>query len=130
MKTKVLQVITALSGATGLLMIQPAILAQTSLNPVAVGAPSILSQPTSQTVDYASGAAFTVLASGTTPLTYQWRKNGMDLADFDNVAGAGSATLELVGVAESEAASYTVVVSTDGGSVTSSVATLTIDRKS
>ena len=100
--------------------------AQTGPNTTAVTAPSILCQPASQTVDYASGVAFSVLASGTQPLGYQWRKNGVDLADFENVVGAAAATLELVGVAEDDAASYTVVVSNNGGAVTSSVAKLAI----
>jgi len=104
----------------------PAALAQTGPGTVAARAPSIQSQPASQTVDYASSAAFGVLASGRPPLIYQWRKNGVDLADFDNVAGATTANLELVGVAENDADSYTVVVSSDGGAVTSSVVTLAI----
>lgn len=94
--------------------------------PGALGAPTLLSQPASQTADYASGATFTVQASGRPPLSYQWRKDGVDLADFDNVAGATTPTLELVGVAENDAAGYTVVVTGDGGAVTSSVARLTI----
>ena len=124
MKTKVLQAITALGCAGGLLAVRPAALAQVNLNSVI--APSILSQPASQTVDYGSDVSFSVQAGGTPALTYQWRKNGVDLADFDNVAGAQTSTLELVGVAENDAASYAVVVSNNGGAVTSLVATLSI----
>ncbi|MGD0258503.1 MAG: immunoglobulin domain-containing protein [Verrucomicrobiota bacterium] len=126
MKTKVLQAITVLGSATGLWMAGPAALAQTSPNTVAVTAPSIISQPASQTVDYASDVIFSVMATGTPPLSYQWRRNGVDLADFDNVAGATTATLELVGVADNDAGRYTVVVSNEGGAVTSSVAPLAI----
>src|SRR5258708_1234909 len=39
-------------------------------------APSITTQPASQTVTAGQTAAFTVAATGTTPLSYQWNKNG------------------------------------------------------
>lgn len=126
MNIRVLRAFLAACAVTGLLMPRPGALAQSSVNPVALIAPSIVSQPASQTVGYASNVVLSVLASGTPPLSYQWRKNGVDLADYDNVAGAQTSTLELVGLAESEAASYTVVVSNDGGAVTSSVAALSI----
>src|SRR5439155_1723106 len=39
-------------------------------------APSITTQPASQTVTAGQTATFTVVAAGTAPLTYQWKKNG------------------------------------------------------
>src|SRR5258708_21616739 len=41
------------------------------------GAPSIMAQPASQTVTAGQTATFTVAATGTAPLSYQWRKNGV-----------------------------------------------------
>src|SRR5712664_295332 len=48
--------------------------------------PSITTQPTNQTVTAGQTAAFTVVAAGTAPLTYQWQKNGV------NVSGATAAS--------------------------------------
>jgi hypothetical protein len=87
----------------------------------AVAAPTITTQPASQTVTAGANVTFSVVASGTAPLSYQWAKNGA------NVAGATSATLTLNNVATSAAGSYTVVVSNSGGSITSSAATLTVN---
>ena len=42
-------------------------------NPVA---PAITTQPASQTVSTGQKATFTVTATGTAPLSYQWQKNG------------------------------------------------------
>src|SRR5207249_2774894 len=39
-------------------------------------APTITTQPTSQTVTAGQRATFTVTATGTAPLSYQWQKNG------------------------------------------------------
>ncbi len=84
-------------------------------------APSITTQPQSQTVNSGSTATFTVVAGGTSPLTYQWSRNGT------TVAGATNATLSLANVQTANAGSYTVVVTNSVGSVTSSAATLTVN---
>src|SRR6185437_5122022 len=49
-------------------------------------APSITSQPVSRTVTAGQTATFTVTASGTAPLTYQWQRNGAA------IGGAASAS--------------------------------------
>src|SRR6202022_2698159 len=49
-----------------------------TVNPTAV-APTITTQPTNQTVTTGQTATFTVVASGTAPLSYQWRKNGANI---------------------------------------------------
>src|SRR5262249_26614009 len=48
-------------------------------------APTITTQPMNQTVTAGQTATFTVTATGTAPLSYQWQKNGA------NIAGAISA---------------------------------------
>src|SRR5207249_1280877 len=45
--------------------------------PAAPVAPTITRQPASQTVSAGQTATFTVTATGTAPLSYQWQKNGM-----------------------------------------------------
>src|SRR5206468_5161033 len=46
--------------------------------------PAISSQPQSQTVNVGSNATFTVTASGTAPLSYQWRFNGSPISTATN----------------------------------------------
>lgn len=83
-------------------------------------APSITTQPVSQSVAVGGSAAFTVVATGTAPLSYQWKKDGAD------ISGATSATLSLSNVQASDGATYSVVVSNGTGSATSADATLTV----
>ena len=45
--------------------------------------PSITTQPANQTVNVGQVATFSVLASGTAPLTYQWQKNGTPIRRRD-----------------------------------------------
>lgn len=91
-----------------------------TVNPAPV-APSITTQPVSQTVTAGANVSFTVAASGTAPLSYQWRFNGA------TIGGATSATLNLNGVTAGQAGSYTCVVTNLAGSATSSAATLTVN---
>jgi len=85
-----------------------------------LGAPAFTTQPASQSVFAGATVTFTAAVSSGTAVTYQWRRNGVDLA------GATSATLTLVNVQAADAATYTVVATNSGGSVTSSSATLTV----
>lgn len=87
-------------------------------------APTITTQPASVSVAAGGMASFSVTASGTAPLAYQWRKAGTA------IAGATSATVSLSAVSASDAGSYDVVVSNTAGSVTSSAATLTVTTAS
>jgi pectate lyase len=83
--------------------------------------PTITTQPASQTVTVGSSASFSVVASGTAPLAYQWKKNGTD------ITGATNSTLTIASAQTSDAGSYTVFVSNSAGSITSNAATLTVN---
>ena len=83
-------------------------------------APWIVTQPLSQTVAVGNIAAFSVLATGLTPFTYEWRRNG------EPVAGGTDATLAIVNAQPANAGTYAVVIANSGGSVTSANATLTV----
>jgi hypothetical protein len=87
-------------------------------------APAILTQPVSQTASFGVNVSFTVVASGTAPLAYQWRKNGTA------IAGANSATLTLNSVTAAAVGNYSVFISNTAGSVTSDAATLTVTSRS
>src|SRR6202790_4040767 len=99
-------------------------------NPVSLhvrvrGAPSITTQPANQTVTAPQTATFTVVASGTAPLSYQWLKNGA------NVAGATSSSYTtLLTTTADNGSTFDVVVSNTAGTATSNAATLTVNAAS
>ena len=82
--------------------------------------PSILSQPQNRTNTAGTTATFNLLAAGSTPMNYQWRK------DRVNIAGAISSTLNLNSVGASASAGYSVVVWNAHGSVVSATASLAV----
>jgi hypothetical protein len=83
-------------------------------------------QPQSQSVLNGANLSFTVSASGTAPLSYQWRKGGVNVTGA-NVSGTTTNQLSLTTVAASDAGSYDVVVTNAYGAATSTVAVLTIN---
>lgn len=89
--------------------------------------PTIVTQPLAQTVTGGTVVTFTVGARGTAPLTYQWRKGGVPLADGGIVAGSGSATLTLTGVGAGDSGSYDVVVTNALNAAASASALLTVN---
>jgi hypothetical protein len=91
-----------------------------STNLTVVARPRIIQPPVSLEVAAGSNATFSVVATGTAPLSYQWNLNGTA------VSGATSSTLTLNNVQTTNAGSYTVVVTNAADSVTSEVATLTV----
>jgi hypothetical protein len=82
--------------------------------------PRITTQPQSQAIPEGQPGTFTVVAAGTPPLTYQWRK------DTATIAGATASAYTIGAVGSTNAGNYTVVVANGQGSVTSSVATLVV----
>lgn len=88
--------------------------------PTAGQAPAISLQPQSQTVDAGGTATFTVAATGTAPLSYSWRKDGVP------ISGAAGSSLALSPVGPGDAGSYAALVSNSYGSAASSPAVLTV----
>jgi hypothetical protein len=82
--------------------------------------PNIVNGPQSQTNATGSNATFTVTATGTAPLQYQWQRAGT------NLDGSTATTLMLANLVTGDAGSYRVIVTNWVGSVTSAVATLTV----
>ena len=83
--------------------------------------PSITTQPSNQTVAVGQTASFSVGATGTAPLSYQWQRNS------SNISGAtiASYTTPAVTVTD-DGATFRCVVTNAYGSVTSNAATLTV----
>ena len=82
--------------------------------------PAVTSQPTGAVVVAGSNFTFTVSASGTPPLNYQWLRNSVALPD------ATSATLALTSVARTNTGSYVVQITGPGGATTSQPAGLRV----
>ncbi len=86
------------------------------------GAPQIITQPASQSVTAGQSATFTVVATGSPTLAYQWQKNHV------NIAGAASASYTTPATATSDSGeTFDVVVSNSIGTVTSVSASLTVN---
>jgi Leucine-rich repeat (LRR) protein len=82
--------------------------------------PVILAQPQSRTNIVGTDGSFSVTASGTPGVSYQWQFNGA------NIPGATGAILAVTNVQVANGGSYAVVVANSAGVLTSSVAMLTV----
>jgi Immunoglobulin domain len=88
-------------------------------------APAITTQPVSQTVTAGQSVIFTVVATGSPTLTYQWQKN------HANITGATSATYTTPATSTSDSGStFDVIVTNSAGTVTSAAAALTVNAAS
>src|ERR1051325_4135630 len=96
-----------------------------SLAPIA---PVIFTQPSDKTNDVwaTDSVSFSVQASGTSPLSFQWLKNGAPLDPAIN-SSATNPALTFAYVQTSDAGSYAVVITNTVGSITSRVARLTVN---
>ena len=84
--------------------------------------PSIITQPSSQIVTAGHTATFSVVASGTAPLSYQWQKNQV------NITGATSASYTTPATTSADnGTSFRVTATNPVTSVTSNAATLTVN---
>jgi hypothetical protein len=85
--------------------------------------PVITAQPQNATVNLGQIAAFSVTATGTAPLNYQWRKNGTA------ITGATASTYSIPPAAAGDnGAQFSVVVSNGFGTVPSANAILTVNE--
>ncbi len=104
------------SNAGGSITSSPATL--TVINPATP--PTITLQPESQSVTVGANVTFTIAATATAPVSYQWRFNGAD------IPGATNPNLTISNVQASNAGTYTARVQNSGGSMTSAAAVLTV----
>jgi len=113
------QFTVVVSNSVGNISSNPATLSVTAV------APTITTQPSNQAVAAGLTATFTVVASGTAPLTYQWQKG------TTNISGATSASYTTPATTLADSGSqFQVVVSNSAGSATSNAATLTVTAAS
>ncbi len=94
---------------------------------VGIGGPlQITGQPLNQSGYTGGAASFTVATFGAAPVSYQWSRNGVSLANATNVSGANAATLTVSNLSINDAAVYSVVVSNSINSLTSDDAVLQV----
>jgi hypothetical protein len=90
------------------------------------GPPTLVQQPARQTVGAGGTATFRVQAVSALPFGFQWRKNGTNLIDGQKISGVTLPTLTLSSLFGADAGNYSVVITNASGSVTSTVAMLTV----
>jgi hypothetical protein len=71
---------------------------------------SVIYPPQPRTRFAGTNVTFDVSADGTGPLSYRWRRNGTELSDGDDVAGATTPNLKLASVSTGDAGNYDVVI--------------------
>lgn len=82
--------------------------------------PRVVTQPVGATVLVGDSLTLTVVADGTPPLTYQWKRNTVD------VPGATEPTLPLEAITLAQDGDYTVVISNGSGQTNSAVAKVSV----
>jgi hypothetical protein len=85
-------------------------------------APAIQADPISQTAVYGDPVSFTLSASGTSPLSYEWYKDG------SQISGADQSTYSIPSASMSDAGLYHAVAGNACGTTSSSQAQLTVNK--
>lgn len=116
-----LQIWTSFGGAqaTGLSEVRSVVVSNTA-------PPVITGQPQNQIATNGGSASFSVTAIGPTPISYQWRFNGTNLANGVNISGARSNILVLNNVSLASEGNYDVLATNLNGPVLSAAATLVL----
>jgi len=92
-----------------------------AMMPRAGVAPVIAIAPQPATTGAGANVTLSVVARGSSPFTYQWRKDGAD------IAGATSAALTLAAATAADAGQYVVTVTNAAGTVASDAVALTVE---
>jgi hypothetical protein len=91
-----------------------------------IALPTILMQPLSQTNNPGTTARFKVAASSSTPMTFQWKKNGITLSDGGNIFGVSTTDLTVSQVTTFDAGDYSIDVANLAGTTSSTKARLSV----
>jgi thiol-disulfide isomerase/thioredoxin len=93
---------------------------------VGPAAPNIIVQPANRTVSLGGSNSFAVVATGSGPVSYQWQKDQVNLANGGHYSSCTEPTLVMVNCDASDVASYRCMVSNAHGTNISNPATLTV----
>jgi hypothetical protein len=88
--------------------------------------PSIVTPPVSTNAPAAASVTFRVVAGGTSPFSYQWRREGVNLTNSDYISGAQSAALTLNKILPADIGAFTVVITNIYGAITSAPVNLIV----
>ncbi|HEX3800332.1 MAG TPA: immunoglobulin domain-containing protein [Verrucomicrobiae bacterium] len=107
------------TGGSGSITVQP-------YGPPPALAPTIATQPVSEELLPGNTATFSAVITGHPPFTFQWLKNSGALSDVGNISGSATNTLTVSNISTTDNGNYQLIITSAGGSVTSSVANLTV----
>jgi 7,8-dihydropterin-6-yl-methyl-4-(beta-D-ribofuranosyl)aminobenzene 5'-phosphate synthase len=91
--------------------------------------PVIVTQPSSQNILALDNAILHVSATGSAPLGYQWRKDGVLLTDDGRFTGSATATLTIAEFLRGDAGTFTVAITNGEGIAISSNAVLAVAER-
>ncbi|MCX5697565.1 MAG: fibronectin type III domain-containing protein [Candidatus Omnitrophica bacterium] len=89
--------------------------------------PTITTQPVSQIVNIGISVSFSLTATGTAPLTYQWQKKASAVGAFTNISGAINYIYTFTPIASDNGTQFRCIVTNSVGSATSNSAGLTVN---
>lgn len=90
-------------------------------------APTITQEPQPLTIGLGDTGSLTAVVKGNPTLVYQWYQGTTKLGDVaGNISGSTNATLTIIDAQSANGGNYTVVITNSYGSITSTVALLTI----
>ncbi len=88
---------------------------------------TITTQPVSKAVNPNTAVTFTVAATGSSPITYQWQKLNAVTTLFEDITGETSTSYAIASVVEANQGDYRVIVTNAAGSVPSNTVTLSVN---
>src|SRR5205085_8472785 len=88
--------------------------------------PVITRDPAPHSIAAGQSVNSSIDASGAAPLSYRWRRNGVDLSDGARITGSATDSLTINPVDFIDAGEYSVTVTNACGPVVSASATLTV----
>ena len=91
--------------------------------------PTVVDQPDDQLNQIPqSNVSFSITATGTEPLSYQWQKDGADLSNTDYIEGVTTTTLVVRDITKADEGAYSCVVTNHVGVDESDAAQMSIGR--
>jgi len=105
----------------------PRIIELDAFGPSSSGPPQIVSQPTAKTGFSGASASFIVGATGSAPLSYQWRREGTNLTESSHFTGVNSWNLTINNLTADDSGDYSVVVTNSLDQAVSQNALLTVE---
>ncbi len=115
-----------ISGGVGSYVVELSSTTYTGSGPGNGAQPTITTQPSDASVADGGTATFTVVATGTAPLAYQWQYRAPEGSTWADISGATSATYQRVSALADDESSYRCVITNAEGTATSSVVWLTV----